>query len=155
MEENCQSFLYKFDLIGANPQLLIFKQKRYKSILSTFISIAIILFAIVFSIFSLFEYLRYDSPIISFTKNNDDITERTFELKDLILMFQLIDSTNSIEFKTINSSIAYYQPYYLIVYNNGTIINTSLNIEHCELGKNIDFKYKDLADEKNILMGQN
>ena len=132
---NCQSFLYTFDLIGINPQILIFNNNRYKSKLSTLISILILFFSISFAIFSLIEYLKYESPIISYTKSNDETTKRNILFKDFLLMFQLIDSINSLKFNTINSSIGYYQPYYLKVYNNGTIINTTLNIENCQLGK--------------------
>ena len=147
---NCQSFLYTFDLIGINPQILIFNNNRYKSKLSTLISILILFFSISFAIFSLIEYLKYENPIISYTKNNDETTKRNILFKDFLLMFQLIDTINSLKFNTINSSIGYYQPYYLKVYNNGTIINTTLNIENCQLGKTVNLNYKDLIDDKSF-----
>ena len=66
-------------------------------------------------------------------------------------MFQLIEAIYTNEFKTINSSIGYYLyylPYYLLIYNNGTVINRTLAIEKCEFGKNITIKYKELEDTK-------
>ena len=48
-------------------------------------------------------------------------------------------------FNTINDSIASYEGFYTIMYNNGSILNIPLEIENCELGKNVNLKYKDLA----------
>ena len=148
MIDNCKSFIFKFDLIGVTPQLLIFNNKRYKSLLSAIISFIIIILSISLSLFSLIQYLKYESPIIGYFKDNDEKTNRNFLIKDLILLFELVDAVDGLSFNSINNSIAYYQAYYGIVYNNGTLINNPLNIEKCELGKNIDLSYKDLADEK-------
>ncbi len=60
-------------------------------------------------------------------------------------MFQLIDSTT---YLSIDSSIAYYEGYFEIIYDNETIINENLEIEKCELGKNIDMKYKNYVEGK-------
>ena len=148
MNKDFYSFLYLFDLIGINPQLLIFNNKRFKSKLSALLSILIILFSIYFVIFSFIEYLKNQIPNIAYTRDNDETTKRNFLLKDLILLFQLIDNIDTFDYNTINNSIAYYMPTYVTVYNNGTVLNTSLNYERCEFGKNIDTKYKDLANEK-------
>ena len=137
-----------FDLIGVTPQLLIFNKKRYKSLLSSIVSFIIILFSVTLSFLSLFQYLQYESPIIGYFKDNDEKTNRTFFIKDLILLFEIIDAVDGLSFNTINNSIAYYQAFYGVVYNNGTQIINPLIIEKCELGKNIDLKYKDLANEK-------
>jgi len=149
MLENCKSFFFTFDLIGTSPQLLIFNNKRYKSLLSTFLSIIIIFISIFFSIFSLVQYLKFDSPIVGYSKDNDENTDRNFKTKDLILIFQLIDSIDTMTFKTINESIAYYQALYNIVYNNGTVISIPLDIDYCEFGKNVDEKFKEMANINN------
>ena len=145
MLKNLRAFLYIFDLIGMNPQLLIFNNRRYKTIFSSILSIIIIIFSIAFAIFSLTEYLKYESPIIVYTKDNDMKTRREMILKNTILMFQLIDSTNYLK---INDSIAYYKGSYSVMFDNGTYDSFDLTIEKCEIGKNINIKYKDFIDGK-------
>ena len=142
MFEKCKSFLFTLDLIGTSPQLYIFNNKRYKSLLSSLFSVIIIIISLFFSIFSLLQYFKYDSPYIGYSKDNDENTNRNFKIKDFVLMFQLIDSINTLSFKTINDSIAYYEAIYYIVYNNGTDYSISLDIEKCEFGKTIDKDYE-------------
>jgi hypothetical protein len=48
----------------------------------------------------------------------------------------------------INESIAYYEAGYTIVYDNGILQYGNINIEKCEIGKNINSKYKDFINEK-------
>ena len=145
MIKNMRNFLYIFDLVGMNPQLLIFNNKRYKTIFSSILSIIIIIFSFGFVIFSLIEYLKYESPIIVYTKDNDIKTRREMILKDSILMFQLIDSTS---YLPINDSIAYYEGRYSVMFDNGDYDYFDLKIEKCEIGKNINIKYKDYIDDK-------
>ena len=145
MINNFKSFLFLFDLVGTSPQLLIFNEKRYKSILSSLISIIIIFASISFAIFSLTEFLKYNSPIVGYSKANDEKTNRNYLLKNLLLLFQITDKIDTMAFNTINDSIASYEGFYTIMYNNGSILNIPLEIEKCELGKNINLKYKDLA----------
>ena len=148
MFKNCQSFLYRFDLIGINPQLLIFNNSRYKTIFSSIISIIIIIVSIIFGILSFSEYLKFENPIIVYSKDNDSKTKRVISIKDTLLMFQLIDTTNP--FTIINKDIAYYSAEHSILFDNETYINTLLTVENCEIGKNIDLKYKKYFDEKNL-----
>jgi len=146
MVNKCQSILYFFDLVGTSPELYVFNNNRYKTIFTSFLSIIIILFSIFFTLYSLVEFFKYDSPIISYSKGNDKKTKREFFLKDSFLMFQLIDST-SVE--SINNSIAYFTSDYRIIYENGSLEVGDLEIERCELGKNIDIKYKDFIEDKS------
>ena len=146
MIENIGAFLYKFDLIGISPQLLIFNNNRYKSTFSLITSINILLFSIIFAIYSFVQYLKFDSPIIVYSKGNDEKTKRELFLKDTLFMFQLVDSTSM---GSLSNSISFFQAENLIVYNNGTIEKNKLNIDVCELGKNLDIKYKDLIRDKN------
>ena len=141
MLKNIGALLYKFDLIGITPQLLIFNNNRYKSTFSLITSINILFFSIIFAKYSIIQYLKFDSPIIVYSKVNDEKTKREFFLKDTLFMFQLIDSSSMV---SVSNSIAFFQAENIIVYNNGTIKNNAVNIEICELGKNIDMKYKDL-----------
>ena len=131
------------------PQLFIFNSKRYKSIFSSITSFLIILFSIGFAIISLYEYLKYESPNIAFSKDNDEKTERSILLKDLILAFQLVDSIDNFYFNTLNDSIGYFQADFNIYYNNGSMDYKLLDIENCEFGKNIDLKYKDLFNNQS------
>jgi len=59
-------------------------------------------------------------------------------------MFQLIDSTS---IKHIDESIAYFESTYTTIYDNGNIESGPLKIEKCELGKNIDLKFKNFDRE--------
>ena len=146
MFKKCKSFLYVFDLIGESPQLYIFNNRRYKSIFTSFISFIIILFSFTFTVISFAVYLEYENPIISYSKGSDEYTKRAINIKDTFLMFQLIDSTT---IKRINSSIAYYDAEYQILYENGSSERESLDIEICELGKNIDSKFEEFINDKS------
>ena len=137
--------LYKIDLVGASPQLLIFKNQRYKSILSLVISIVIIITSIIFTTLTLIDYFKYQNPIVVYSKDNDQETNRKINLKDSFLLFQLVDASNWLK---INSSITYYEGEYKVMYDNGSYDFASLEIENCEVGKNIDIKYKDYIDNK-------
>ena len=146
MIESLKSFLYLFDLIGKSPQLLIFNNYRNISILSSLISLIIILISIAFSIYSILEYLKYINPNITYSKDNDGETNRNIYKRDFLLMFQLIDTTS---YETLDNSIGYYVAEYIIVYNNGTNIYTPLDIETCEIGKNMDKKYQNFVNDKS------
>ena len=139
MKNKCKTFLYYFDLIGESPHLLIFGSNRYKSTFSSFLSIIIILFSLIFIIISLIEYFKYESPIVTFSKSSDDSTMRSISLKDTFLMFQLIDSTTT---KKIDDTIAFFNGDYIIVYDNGSFYTEELFIEICEFDKNINERYK-------------
>jgi len=132
MRLNCKSFLYKFDLIGPNSKLLIFKEERYKSIFSSILSIIIFLASVAFAITSLIEYFHYDNPVIIYSKDNDSETKRAINLNDTLLMFQLINTFSN---NIINNSIGYYKVDYSILLDNGTYELIPLEIQKCELGK--------------------
>mgnify|MGYP003571359703 CR=1 FL=1 len=138
--------LYNFDLIGPNPQLYIFNNNRYKTFFSFIISLIIILFSIFFTILSLIQYFKFESPIISYTKGNDKNNKREFLLKDTFLMFQLIDSTS---INHIDESIAYFESTYTKIFDNGKVEKGNLTIEKCKLGRNIDLKFKDFIVGKS------
>ena len=139
------SFLYTFDLIGIEPQLLIFKESRYKTLFSSILSILIIIFSIIFSIVSLIEYFKFESPIIVYSKDNDIETKREIFINNTILMLQLVETTYS---NIIDDSIAYYEAEYELMYDNGSYSRIPLKLEKCEMGRHIDSKYKSLFEEK-------
>ena len=140
------NILYNFDLIGPSPQLFIFNNNRYKTFFSFIISLIIIMFSVIFTIFSLIQYFKYQSPMITYTRSNDKSTNREILLKDTFLMFQLIDSTSV---NRIDESIAYFESTYTTIYDNGKVEWGPLENEKCELGKNIDLKFKDFIIGKS------
>ena len=144
MIEKIKSLLYMVDLIGISPQLLILKNKRYKSILSSSASFLIIILSLIFAIFSINEYLKFDSPSIIYVKNNDEETERSIFLNETPLMFQMVD----LYIDNVGDSVASFNADYLTIYDNGTILRSWLTIENCELGNNIDSKYIDFFEKK-------
>ena len=125
---------------------MIFNNNRYRSTFSLITSINILLFSTIFAIFSIIQYLKFDNPIIVYSKGNDEKTKRELFLKDTLFMFQLVDTSSM---SLLSNSIAFFQAENIIVYNNGTIKKNKVNIDICELGKNIDMKYKDLIRDKN------
>ena len=139
------SFLYVFDFIGTTPRLFIFKSDRYKTFFSSFSSIVIILFSLIFTILSIVEYFKFENPNIVYAKSSDDLTEREIFIKDTFLMFQLIETTSN---NIINDSIAYFEGNYRIIYDNGKYGGGDLYIEKCEFGKNIDLKYVSILKSK-------
>jgi len=141
-----KNVLFKLDLIGPSPQLYIFNNNKYKTFFSFFISLIIIIFSVFFTIFSLVQYFKYENPMISYTRGNDKSTKREILLKDIFLMFQLMDSTSH---NHIDDSIAYFESNYTILYDKGKVERGPLKIERCELGKNIDLKYKDFIIGKS------
>ena len=123
------NFLYNFDIIGPNPELYIFKNKRYKSLTSILLFFLIILFSIVFALYSFIIYFRFDRPIITYSKNNDDNEFRQIYLKDTLMMFQYIDTYT---FRKIKESIIYFEATYIATFINGTTENIELNVDNCE-----------------------
>ena len=107
------NFLYNFDLIGPNPELYIFRNKRYKSLISLLLSFIIILFSIVFTLYSTINYFRFDRPTITYSKSNDNNEYRQIYLKDTLMMFQYIDAIN---FEKINDSKLYFDAEYKAVF---------------------------------------
>ena len=140
-----ESMIYKIDFVGISPQLFIFKSQRYKSILSLIISFGIIFTSVIFTILSLIDYFKDKTPIVIYSKANDQETDRKINIKDSALVFQLMDASNKMK---INNSIAYFSGEYKVMYDNGTYDSVNLEIGNCEIGKNLNIKYKDYLDNK-------
>ena len=141
------SVLYTFDLLGIVPQLRIFNNSSYKSSFSTIISIIILIISILFSIYSIVIYARFENPTVTYSRDNDKFTDRSILLKDTLLMLQLIDPST---LQNINSSNAYYEAVHLEIDYKGNYSVSPINIEICELGKNIDLKYKEIINDIEI-----
>ena len=135
---NTKLFFYSFDFTGLIPQFRIFKNDRYKSIFSTILSIIIILSSIGFSIYSIIEYLQFNNPSISYLKKYDN---ETIFLKDNLFMFRADGICRDISVNKLKLK-------YNVSYTFGEGNTTFLNIEPCEIGKNINIEFKDDLDKK-------
>ena len=136
MLEKFRNILYAIDLISIKPELYIFKDNKYKSLLSSILSFLILLCSIAFGLYSLIEYLKYNSPNVVYSKANDLTTKRVINLKDIFLMFQIVENANF--YNNIDKSIAYYEAEYYSYYYNRTYSVIPLEISNCESGNYID-----------------
>ena len=87
MDLKNKPLLLKCDFIGFIPQFRIFNESRYKSIFSSLLSIILIIFSLGFFLYSFNEYLE-QNPKVEYYKNNDEQTNKTFNLSDSIFMFK-------------------------------------------------------------------
>ena len=132
---NAKQILQKCDFIGAIPEFRILNEARYKSIFSSILSILLIIFSIVFVIYSFDEYLN-QTPKVEYYKNNDYSTNKTFEISDSLIMFRHIFIC--MEDPSINNELE------INIVNQFSGERKKLSFETCELGKNINIKYRDV-----------
>ena len=135
---NAKLFFYTFDFIGIVPQFRILKYASYKSIFSTIISIIITISSIAFTIYSIIDYIKFKNPSISYLIRFDNTLNNTIFLKDTLFMFRAYRTYLDSSEADLNF-IGYY-------YNNFEYIE--LNIERCQIGKNINIKFKDDLEKK-------
>ena len=135
---NTKLFFYSLDFTGLVPQFRILKNDSYKSLFSTILSIIIILSSIGFSIYSIIEYFQFNNPTISYFKKYDN---DIIFLKDNLFMFRANGACN--DKLILNLKFNYYASY-----NFGEDNQKSLKIEPCEIGKNINIKFKDELKKK-------
>ena len=129
--------LFKCDFIGFIPQFRILEETRYKSLFSSFLSIAIIVFSVAFVFYSLLDYLN-QNPQVQYYKNNDYSTNKTFTISNSLLMFQnnfLCNSSDSDNSKLI-----------ITINDPKNLFQKEIDYEACELGKNLDIKYKGIVE---------
>ena len=131
MLEKIKSCLFLFDFMGLYPNLRILNSSNYKSAISSTISVLIILLSLSFSIYSIIDYLN-QNPIISYYKSVDNEVNKTIKLSDTFLMFNI----------TANCPVSFD---FLAIYMSN-YVDEKIKVEPCELGKNIDLKYKDLIE---------
>ena len=150
MNRKYKNILYTFDLIGITPQLKIFNRSTYKTILSSILSIGIILLSFSFFLYTLIIYFHFDNPVVIYSKDNDKSTNRTFLIKDTLLLLLLVEPTSS-SFKSINKSDGFFESIYVLIDLSGNYKMMPLTLDTCKLGTNVDIKYKEIIDE----MGNN
>ena len=134
MNKKIKLLLYYFDFTGVTPQFRILNYDSYRSIFSSILSILIILFSINFSIISFLDYLKFNNPSVSYMKRVDFESNSTFLLKDTLFMFKALGFTFGSEVKFNYLGYYFFDDYQTI----------ELNLEVCEIGKNINVKFKDL-----------
>jgi hypothetical protein len=130
--------LFKFDFIGCIPEFRILNERRYKSIFSGILSILLILFSIIFFCYSLIEFIN-QNPKVEYYKNNDHETNKTFEISDSLLMINYIF--------ICSSNITIIDPEITIALEEGNHNLEYLTLEPCQLGKNLNLKYKELIEK--------
>ena len=136
--DNHDSCIYYFDLCRISPYLRILNKDYYQTKLSLTISFIIILFSIFFASYSIYDYIN-QTPNIDYYKLSDN-SNKTIYLNDIFIAFNFKVYNESME-KDIDIVYSSY-------YHNGIDIY-SFPIERCKLGKNIDFKFKDLVENYN------
>ena len=134
-----KSLLLKSDFIGFIPQLRIFEETRYKSAFSSILSIIIIIFSVAFVFYSFIDYLN-QNPNVLYYKNNDLITNKTYTISNSLLMFQ-----NS--FLCLSNNYSDESNLTITAHDFNHIYFDNIEYEPCELGKNLDMKYKDIVEE--------
>ena len=131
--KNYKRYLYFIDFIGINPSLRILKYDNYKTTPSIIISIIILLLCICFVIYSFIEYLN-QTPDLIYYKSMDTNTDKKILLSDSFLMFEIWNPCWNITKENI------------FIYYTSKEIEYILDFEYCEIGKNIDYKFKNLIE---------
>ena len=129
--------LLKFDFIGFIPQFRILEETRYKSLFSSFLSIAIIFFSIAFVFYSLADFLN-QNPQVQYYKNNDYSTNKTYTISNSFLMFKNDFYCFSNDSHITNLTIT--------IYDIKELLYEEIDYEPCVLGKNLDIKYKNIVE---------
>ena len=133
-----KEILYKLDFIGFTPQFRILNESRYKSIFSSILSILIIIFAVVFISYSFADFV-HQNPNVDYYKCNDQTTNKTYEISNSLFMFNYL--------YICWSNITDESELRISSYDATNFIFQYYEVEPCELGKNIDLKYKGLIEE--------
>ena len=137
MAKTFKSILFKLDFIGIIPQLKIFNNNIYKSLLSSIFSIIVITFSAAFGIYSFIEFIN-QNPMIDYYKTNDFITNKTIEISDSFIMLQIVSFDCNLK---IRKNISFES-----FYSNDKDFSMPLIIEPCQYGKNIDLKHQKLFE---------
>ena len=140
MGNKTKLLFYSLDISGIIPQFRILNNDSYKSIPSTIISVIIIVSSITFSIYSIIEYMEINNPSIFYLQRYDNISNKTLLLKDTLFMF----NANGLCFDDFSEIDIYFHLIYQSEYEF-----TDFIVEKCQIGKNINIKFKDILENKN------
>ena len=140
MSNKVKSFFYTFYFSGLVPQLRILHYDSYKSIPSIIISIIIVISSISFFTYSIIEYMKFNNPSIFYLKSYDTEFNKDIILKETLFMFKIVGRYYEDNYHEIEVE-------YSGLYEDGNL-PTNLIIEKCQIGKNIDIKFKDLIEKE-------
>lgn len=118
---------------------------KYKSKFSSICSIIIIALLTAFTIYSIVEYFKYESPSIVYFTDNDDESNRTASVQDSI-MFSVYDYLSD---SFLTEGQVNFDAVYVETIGQDTYYRW-LEVEKCELGKNIKQEYKDKLSDINL-----
>ena len=127
MAKTFKSILFKLDFIGIIPQLRILNNNIYKSMFSSIFSIIVIIFSVAFAIYSFLEFIN-QNPMIDYYKTNDFITNKTIEISNSFIMFQIIALDCDYRIRT---NLSFESIYYSSKYQD---FSKSLIVEPCQYG---------------------
>ena len=138
MTNKIKSLLLKCDFIGFIPQFRILEETRYKSVFSSFLSIAVIFFSIAFAVYSFIDYL-HQNPQLLYYKNNDYTTNKTYTISNSLFMFKnhffCFSNDSDISKLTVTKGD-----------DPRNLLYENIDYEPCKLGKNLDIKYKNILE---------
>ena len=134
-----EKLLFLFDFSGPSTYLRILNNKNYKSFISSIISIIIIITSISFTIYSLIDFLN-QNPMVSYYKSIDNNINKTFVISDSLIIFKLKYLSQCIEENYKEKRIDFF-------HSNNPLNFKRFELEICELGKNIDLKYKEIIED--------
>ena len=139
--KSIKNFIIKFDLLGPAPSLRTFCENNFKSFKSAIISIIGILMVIAFLIYSIIDYSKFDNPTIVYWKDNTKSRNLTINLSDKLFMVQ-VDHAHDFNFQ-----VPFVQLMAFLVFESSDLSYIPINLERCELGKNIDLKHKESIEK--------
>jgi len=141
-----KNFFFKFDILSNPPYLRIFGNYNYKTTWSTYISLIVITFSLAFVLDSSYRYFRFTNPYIYYWKDSAYEKNLSINLNETLLMFK-IDDFNK-EIMEIKKDLKLNAYLYDFDYNTSyEYTKYELTLEECELGNNVDIKFKELIKE--------
>ena len=145
MLQKTVNFIYNFDIIGPSPKLYIFNKETYQTVFSLILSMLIIISSFIYILYSVVDYIQNNRPNVVYSKSNDNNEERKINLKEVLLMFQILDYNTM---KKVNESIAYFESINVAIYDNAKVNFYPIEVKACKPGENLNVKYENYLKHK-------
>ena len=145
MLQKAVNFIYNFDIIGPSPKLYIFNKETYQTVFSLILSMLIIISSFIYILYSVVDYIQNNRPNVVYSKSNDNNKERKINLKEVLLMFQILDYNTM---KKVNESIAYFESINVAIYDNAKVNFYPIEVKACKPGENLNVKYENYLKHK-------
>jgi len=94
--------------------------------------------SIIFTIYSIIDYIKFNNPSISYLIRFDNSLNNTIYLRDTLFMFRFY----RVYLNSSETDLNYRGKYF------SNFKNIELNIERCEIGKNMNIKFKECLEKK-------